>query len=415
MQEIKKREEQTPSPLFERYGNFQIPNDAELAGFYQGLNNEELLPFVRLETEYVNIVQGARIQLGQVFREAQQLFSKRGMRSDRGYTQMTFEKWLKAHGHTKSTSYRLIELANTVDKIQAQALENGDDAALMIDNFLSLSQADQLAIAKGQVDQQTISMVLKADPAARNSPAWQDMLKELDEKKAEMAEQAKKLKEQREQINQLTQRNSDLERSRADTTEQLSLEMQEKRHLQIQLDEAQAQEPERVEVPPEDYVELKERKLELESQLQDTNETLNAVKKELHEAQTAAEAHSKYTQEDIDDLQSQLAELTKKNSKLTEQNSELTEKLEQQATKVDNKQAAFKTVSSRSTDMLSAVPKTLDVMALAHDTEQLTAEELQQTDLPALANVLEDKAKQIRELLRDSERIVEGEYDEVKS
>ena len=44
MQEIKKPEEQTPSPLFERYGNFQIPNDAELAGFYQGLNNEELLP-----------------------------------------------------------------------------------------------------------------------------------------------------------------------------------------------------------------------------------------------------------------------------------------------------------------------------------------------------------------------------------
>lgn len=406
MQELKKPEEQVPSQLFERYGNFQIPSDPELVGFYQGLNDEELLPFVRLETEYVNIVQGARIQLGQVFREAQQLFSKRGMRSDRGYTQMTFEKWLKAHGHTKSTSYRLIELANTVDKIQAQALETGDDANLMIDNFLSLSQSDQLAIAKGQVNQQTISMVLNADPKARNSPTWKKMLKELDNNKAEMAEQAKKLKEQQEQINQLTQRNSDLERSRADTTEQLSLEMQEKRHLQIQLDEAQAQEPERVEVPPDDYIELKERKLELESQLQDTNETLKAVKKELHEAQSAAE-NSKYTQEDIDDLQSQLQALTK-------QNSELTKKLEQQATKVDNKQAAFKAVSSRSTDMLSAVPKTLDVMVLAHDTEQLTAEELQQTDLPALANALEDKAKQIRELLRNNERIVEGEYDEVK-
>lgn len=182
--------------------------------------------------------------------------------------------------------------------------------------------------------------------------------------------------------------------------------MQEKRHLQIQLDEAQAQEPERVEVPPDDYIELKERKLELESQLQDTNETLKAVKKELHEAQNASE-NSKYTQEDIDDLQSQLQALTK-------QNGDLTKKLEQQATKVDNKQAAFKAVSSRSTDMLSAVPKTLDVMALAHDTEQLTAEELQQTDLPALANALEDKAKQIRELLRNNERIVEGEYDEVK-
>ncbi|WP_048345032.1 hypothetical protein [Limosilactobacillus mucosae] len=406
MQELKKPEEQTPSLLFERYGNFQIPSDPELVDFYQGLNDEELLPFVRLETEYVNIVQGARIQLGQVFREAQQLFSRRGMRSDRGYTQMTFEKWIKAHGHTKSTSYRLIQLVNTVDKIQAQALETGDDANLMIDNFLSLSQSDQLAIAKGQVDQQTISMVLNADPKARNSPTWKKMLKELDDNKAEMAEQAKKLKEQQEQINQLTQRNSDLERSRADTTEQLSLEMQEKRHLQIQLDEAQAQEPERVEVPPDDYIELKERKLELESQLQDTNETLKAVKKELHKAQNAAE-NSKYTQEDIDDLQSQLQALTK-------QNSELTKKLEQQATKVDNKQAAFKAVSSRSTDMLSAVPKTLDVMALAHDTEQLTAEELQQTDLPALANALEDKAKQIRELLRNNERIVEGEYDEVK-
>lgn len=406
MQELKKPEEQTPSPLFERYGNFQIPSDPELVDFYQGLNDEELLPFVRLETEYVNIVQGARIQLGQVFREAQQLFSRRGMRSDRGYTQMTFEKWIKAHGHTKSTSYRLIQLANTVDKIQAQALETGDDANLMIDNFLSLSQSDQLAIAKGQVDQQTISMVLNADPKARNSPTWKKMLKELDDNKAEMAEQAKKLKEQQEQINQLAQRNSDLERSRADTTEQLSLEMQEKRHLQIQLDEAQAQEPERVEVPPDDYIELKERKLELESQLQDTNETLKAVKKELHEAQNASE-NSKYTQEDIDDLQSQLQALTK-------QNGDLTKKLEQQATKVDNKQAAFKAVSSRSTDMLSAVPKTLDVMALAHDTEQLTAEELQQTDLPALANALEDKAKQIRELLRNNERIVEGEYDEVK-
>lgn len=406
MQELKKPEEQTPSPLFVRYGNFQIPSDPELVDFYQGLNDEELLPFVRLETEYVNIVQGARIQLGQVFREAQQLFSRRGMRSDRGYTQMTFEKWIKAHGHTKSTSYRLIQLANTVDKIQAQALETGDDTNLMIDNFLSLSQSDQLAIAKGQVDQQTISMVLNADPKARNSPTWKKMLKELDDNKTEMAEQAKKLKEQQEQINQLAQRNSDLERSRADTTEQLSLEMQEKRHLQIQLDEAQAQEPERVEVPPDDYIELKERKLELESQLQDTNETLKAVKKELHEAQNAAE-NSKYTQEDIDDLQSQLQALTK-------QNSELTKKLEQQATKVDNKQAAFKAVSSRSTDMLSAVPKTLDVMALAQDAEQLTAEELQQTDLPALANALEDKAKQIRELLRNNERIVEGEYDEVK-
>lgn len=406
MQELKKPEEQTPSPLFERYGNFQIPSDPELVDFYQGLNDEELLPFVRLETEYVNIVQGARIQLGQVFREAQQLFSRRGMRSDRGYTQMTFEKWIKAHGHTKSTSYRLIQLANTVDKIQAQALETGDDANLMIDNFLSLSQSDQLAIAKGQVDQQTISIVLNADPKARNSPTWKKMLKELDDNKTEMAEQAKKLKEQQEQINQLAQRNSDLERSRADTTEQLSLEMQEKRHLQIQLDEAQAQEPERVEVPPDDYIELKERKLELESQLQDTNETLKAVKKELHEAQNAAE-NSKYTQEDIDDLQSQLQALTK-------QNSELAKKLEQQATKVDNKQAAFKAVSSQSTDMLSAVPKTLDVMALAQDAEQLTAEELQQTDLPALANALEDKAKQIRELLRNNERIVEGEYDEVK-
>lgn len=406
MQELKKPEEQTPSPLFERYGNFQIPSDPELVDFYQGLNDEELLPFVRLETEYVNIVQGARIQLGQVFREAQQLFSRRGMRSDRGYTQMTFEKWIKAHGHTKSTSYRLIQLANTVDKIQAQALETGDDANLMIDNFLSLSQSDQLAIAKGQVDQQTISMVLNADPKARNSPTWKKMLKELDDNKTEMAEQAKKLKEQQEQINQLAQRNSDLERSRADTTEQLSLEMQEKRHLQIQLDEAQAQEPERVEVPPDDCIELKERKLELESQLQDTNETLKAVKKELHEAQNAAE-NSKYTQEDIDDLQSQLQALTK-------QNSELAKKLEQQATKVDNKQAAFKAVSSQSTDMLSAVPKTLDVMALAQDAEQLTAEELQQTDLPALANALEDKAKQIRELLRNNERIVEGEYDEVK-
>ena len=406
MQELKKPEEQTPSPLFERYGNFQIPSDPELVDFYQGLNDEELLPFVRLETEYVNIVQGARIQLGQVFREAQQQFSRRGMRSDRGYTQMTFEKWIKAHGHTKSTSYRLIQLANTVDKIQAQALETGDDANLMIDNFLSLSQSDQLAIAKGQVDQQTISMVLNADPKARNSPTWKKMLKELDDNKTEMAEQAKKLKEQQEQINQLAQRNSDLERSRADTTEQLSLEMQEKRHLQIQLDEAQAQEPERVEVPPDDYIELKERKLELESQLQDTNETLKAVKKELHEAQNAAE-NSKYTQEDIDDLQSQLQALTK-------QNSELAKKLEQQATKVDNKQAAFKAVSSQSTDMLSAVPKTLDVMALAQDAEQLTAEELQQTDLPALANALEDKAKQIRELLRNNERIVEGEYDEVK-
>ncbi|WP_270648698.1 hypothetical protein [Limosilactobacillus mucosae] len=406
MQELKKPEEQTPSPLFERYGNFQIPSDPELVDFYQGLNDEELLPFVRLETEYVNIVQGARIQLGQVFREAQQLFSRRGMRSDRGYTQMTFEKWIKAHGHTKSTSYRLIQLANTVDKIQAQALETGDDVNLMIDNFLSLSQSDQLAIAKGQVDQQTISMVLNADPKARNSPTWKKMLKELDDNKTEMAEQAKKLKEQQEQINQLAQRNSDLERSRADTTEQLSLEMQEKRHLQIQLDEAQAQEPERVEVPPDDYIELKERKLELESQLQDTNETLKAVKKELHEAQNAAE-NSKYTQEDIDDLQSQLQALTK-------QNSELAKKLEQQATKVDNKQAAFKAVSSQSTDMLSAVPKTLDVMALAQDAEQLTAEELQQTDLPALANALEDKAKQIRELLRNNERIVEGEYDEVK-
>lgn len=54
---------------------------------------------------------------------------------------------------------------------------------------------------------------------------------------------------------------------------------EENRHLQLQLAEAQAQEPEPVEVPPADYDELKERRVELEAQLKDTEQTLDEVKK----------------------------------------------------------------------------------------------------------------------------------------
>lgn len=64
--------------------------------------------------------------------------------------------------------------------------------------------------------------------------------------------------------------------------------------------------------------------------------------------------------------------------------------------------------------MLSALPRTLDVMALAGDIEQLTDKELQQTDLPALANALEDKANQLRKLMHESQRVVEGDFSEIK-
>ena len=54
--------------------------------------------------------------------------------------------------------------------------------------------------------------------------------------------------------------------------------------------------------------------MELEAQLKDTEQTLEDVKKELHEAQSASTGI--YSQEDIDDLQAQLAELTKQKSRL---------------------------------------------------------------------------------------------------
>lgn len=53
-------------------------------------------------------------------------------------------------------------------------------------------------------------------------------------------------------------------------------------------------------------------------------------------------------------------------------------------------------------------------MALAGDIEQLTDKELQQTDLPALANALEDKASQLRKLMHESQRVVEGDFSEIK-
>ena len=54
---------------------------------------------------------------------------------------------VRAHGHSKQTALRLITLADQVDRIQAQALDAHDDGQLMVENFLTLSQNDQLAIA----------------------------------------------------------------------------------------------------------------------------------------------------------------------------------------------------------------------------------------------------------------------------
>ena len=362
------------------------------------------MEFVQVESEYVNVLQGTRLQLGRVYRAAKKLFAHAGSRSDLHET-MTFEKWVRAHGQSKQTALRLITLADQVDLIQAQALDTHDDGQLMVENFLTLSQSDQLAIADGKVDEKVVGMLLNATPDMRQSPIWKGMLKELHESRQAIEDQKKQLQDQTSQIQQLTQRNSDLERSRSDFTDQLSAAKDENRHLQLQLAEAQTQEPEPVEVPPADYDELKERRVELEAQLKDTEQTLEEVKKELHEAKSASTGS--YSQEDIDDLQEQLAELTKQNQALTKQ-------VKAQAAHEDSRQKAFQTVSARSTDMLSALPRTLDVMALAGDIEQLTDKELQQTDLPALANALEDKASQLRKLMHESQRVVEGDFSEVK-
>jgi myosin heavy subunit len=398
MQEIKKSNERQ-TKLYQRFGNVPVPGD--LVDFYQQLAPEDLMEFVQVESEYVNVLQGTRLQLGRVYRAAQKLFAHAGSRSDLHET-MTFDKWVRAHGHSKQTALRLIALADQVDRIQAQALDTHDDGQLMVENFLTLSQSGQLAIADGKVDEKVVGMLLHATPDMRQSPIWKGMLQELHESRQAIEAQKKQLQNQTDQIQQLTQRNSDLERSRSDFTNQLSAAKDENRHLQLQLAEAQTQEPEPVEVPPADYDELKERRVELEAQLKDTEQTLEDVKKELHEAQSASTGS--YSQEDIDDLQEQLAELTKQNQALTKQ----------AKAHEDSRQKAFQTVSARSTDMLAALPRTLDVMALAGDIEQLTDKELQQTDLPALANALEDKASQLRKLMHESQRVVEGDFSEVK-
>lgn len=360
MQEIKKSNERQ-TKLYQRFGNVPVPGD--LVDFYQKLAPEDLMEFVQVESEYVNVLQGTRLQLGRVYRAAKKLFAHAGSRSDLHET-MTFEKWVRAHGQSKQTALRLITLADQVDLIQAQALDTHDDGQLMVENFLTLSQSDQMAIADGKVGEKVVGMLLHATPDMRRSPIWKGMLKELHESRQAIEAQKKQLQNQTDQIQQLTQRNSDLERSRSDFTDQLSAEKEENRHLQLQLAEAQAQEPEPVEVPPADYDELKERRVELEAQLKDTEQTLEEVKA--------------------------------------------------QASNEDSRQKAFQTVSARSTDMLSALPRTLDVMALAGDIEQLTDKELQQTDLPALANALEDKANQLRKLMHESQRVVEGDFSEIK-
>ncbi|MDM8220845.1 hypothetical protein [Limosilactobacillus mucosae] len=398
MQEIKKSDERQ-AKLYQRFGNVPVPGD--LVDFYQHLDPADLVDFVQVESEYVNVIQGTRLQLGRVYRAAKKLFAHAGSRSDLHET-MTFEKWVRAHGQSKQTAMRLITLADQVDLIQAQALDTHDDGQLMVENFLTLSQSDQLAIADGKVDEKVVGMLLHATPDMRQSPIWKGMLQELHESRQAIEAQKKQLQNQTDQIQQLTQRNSDLERSRSDFTNQLSAAKDENRHLQLQLAEAQTQEPESVEVPPADYDELKERRVELEAQLKDTEQTLEDVKKELHEAQNASTGS--YSQEDIDDLQEQLAELTKQNQALTKQ----------VKAHEDSRQKAFQKVSARSTDMLAALPRTLDVMALAGDIEQLTDKELQQTDLPALANALEDKASQLRKLMHESQRVVEGDFSEVK-
>jgi myosin heavy subunit len=402
MQELKKSDDARQTKLYQRFGNVPVPED--LVDFYQHLDPADLVDFVQVESEYVNVIQGTRLQLGRVYRAAQQLFAHAGSRSDLHET-MTFERWVRAHGQSKQTALRLITLADQVDLIQAQALDTHDDGQLMIENYLTLSQSDQMAIADGKVDEKVVGMLLHATPDMRKSPIWKGMLKELHESRQAIEAQKKQLQTQTDQIQQLTQRNSDLERSRSDFTDQLSAEKEENRHLQLQLAEAQAQEPEPVEVPPADYDELKERRVELEAQLKDTEQTLEEIKKELHEAQSTSTGT--YSQEDIDDLQEQLAELT-------QQNQELTKQVKAQAAHEDSRQKAFQTVSARSTDMLSALPRTLDVMALAGNIEQLTDKELQQTDLPALANALEDKASQLRKLMHESQRVVEGDFSEIK-
>lgn len=55
MQELKKSDDARQTKLYQRFGNLPVPED--LVDFYQHLDPADLVDFVQVESEYVNVIQ----------------------------------------------------------------------------------------------------------------------------------------------------------------------------------------------------------------------------------------------------------------------------------------------------------------------------------------------------------------------
>lgn len=362
---------------------------ADDQAFFYGPNGVEL----ELQHRLKNFI----VDIGNIALKVQGHLSHSGARTDLNKVNLTFEDWYKFHNLSKSMIYRAMRIAKGYNRIMAL---NDPDKDLMLENYLSLPRKKQDLIAKGQVDPEKTKDILHADADFRYSPAWKNMINNLDVKDDQINQLQAETKKLKDENLMLNKRNADLERSRADTVADKEKEQSRARHLEMALEEAQNREPEYREVPPEDYDDIKAEIRELRLNKKDNEETINSLKNELN-----AKSES---QADTEKLKSQISQLREQNQKLEEQ-------INSKKSASDEKQAAFRRVSEKTTDFYNLVSK-LDFLSLIPDISKLSPEELKQTDLEAVANWFDDHAELIRKrLLRqaDSHRMLDGDFKEV--
>lgn len=371
-----------------------------LDNFYNRLSTQDRNDFLKIEAQWGDYERDFVIKFGALLRQVRDLVKRPGVRDG-----ITFEKWVNAHNLSRSAAYRAINVANGYFRIEAK---NAPDEELMLENFMSLPQKVQEKIGTGNLEPEKEEILLHTSEEVRESPIWQKMLNDISKNRKTQQDQDEKIKSLQAENQRLSNQLANSEGQRADLATQLDDANSQRHHLELQLEEEQKNQPEAVIVPPDDYDELAD-------EVQQSRSKLAAKEKQIEELKLAIS--NAPNEDDVAEYERLINKLQKQNEALAKQINSINEQMVSKKDQHETHRKSYQKVVSITSQWKQAIKHQLDVQELSSDVQLLSHEELSQAGLLDVADLLENKSKQLRaevgkKVKAGSGNVVKGNFND---
>ena len=234
------------------------------------------------------------------------------------------------------------------------------------------------------------------------------MLNDISKNRKTQQDQDEKIKSLQAENQRLSNQLANSEGQRADLATQLDDANSQRHHLELKLEEEHKSQPEAVIVPPDDYDELAD-------EVQQSRSKLVAKEKQIEELKTAIS--NAPNEKDIAKYEQLIKELQKQNEALVKQINSMNQQMASKKDQHESHRKSYQKVVSITSQWKQAINRQLDVQELSSDVQLLSHEELSQAGLLNVADLLENKSKQLRaevgkKVKAGSGNVVKGNFND---